>query len=449
MGRMFGTDGVRGVANKELTPTLAFQLGQAGALALTNETHHRPKILIGKDTRISSDMLEAALTAGVCSVGAEVILLGVVPTPAVAHLIRAYGADAGVVISASHNPMEYNGIKFFDSKGYKLPDAIEDEIEAIINGDKDAIPMPAGSDVGRVIHKFDAVEDYKAFAMSTVDTRLDGLHIVIDCANGASSGVSQPVLEQLGAKITAIHHTPDGCNINKNCGSTHIEDLQAKVKEVGADLGLAFDGDADRVLAVDENGVLVDGDKIMSICGLAMHQNGKLKDGMIVATVMSNLGLHMMAKKHGLSVMQTAVGDRYVLEKMVECDYKLGGEQSGHIIFLDYNTTGDGLVTGLQIAAVVAKSSKKLSELADVMHILPQILINARVVGDKDSYKQVKEIMDYIAFIEGEFAGEGRVLIRPSGTEPLVRVMIEGADQEKITARAKELAQMIESKCGA
>ena len=357
MGRLFGTDGVRGIANKELTPKLAFKLSQAGDIALTNQTHHKPKILIGKDTRISSDMLEAALAVGVCSVGAEAVLLGVVPTPAVAYLTKDYKADAGVVISASHNPMEYNGIKFFDSKGYKLSDSIEDEIETIIEGD-DNIIMPVGSDIGRIIHKPDVVEDYKKFVMGTIDNRLDGLHIVIDCANGASSGISQPVLEQLGAKVTVINDKPDGCNINKNCGSTHIEALQQKVKEIGADFGLAFDGDADRVLAVDENGCLVDGDKIMSICALEMKKNKKLKGGVIVATVMSNLGLHIMAKKNGISVVQTPVGDRYVLEKMLECGYNLGGEQSGHIIFSDYNTTGDGLITALQLASIVAKKAK-------------------------------------------------------------------------------------------
>ncbi len=448
MGRIFGTDGVRGIANESLTPQLAFKLGQAGALALAKDkTDGKPVITVGKDTRISSDMLECALAAGICSVGAEVILLGTMPTPAVAYLTRKYGADAGVVISASHNPMEYNGIKFFNSKGFKLSDAVEDEIEKYLKGECEPVVV-TGEAIGRVTYNTTGAKDYAEYARSTVKTTFEGMHIAFDCANGASSGISPKVFEDMGAKITVINDKPDGTNINKNCGSTHMEDLQKLVVEVGADMGLAFDGDADRVLAVDENGKIVDGDEMMSICGIDMNNNGTLKDSVIVATVMSNLGLHIMAGNNGLKIETTAVGDRYVLEKMLECDYKLGGEQSGHVIFLDHNTTGDGLVTGLQLASIVAKSGKKLSELASVMKILPQVLINAKVQGDKNLYKQDEEIMSMIADIEAEFNGEGRVLIRPSGTEPLVRVMIEGNDVEKINERARTLADLIEKKLG-
>jgi len=447
MGRIFGTDGVRGIANESLTPQLAFKLGQAGALALAKGKSGKPVITVGKDTRISSDMLECALAAGICSVGAEVILLGTLPTPAVAYLTRKYGADAGVVISASHNPMEYNGIKFFNSEGFKLSDAVEDEIEKYLKGECEPVVV-TGEAIGRVTYKAEGAKDYSDYARSTVDVSFEGMHIAFDCANGASSGISPKVFESLGAKVTVINDTPDGTNINRGCGSTHMESLQALVKEIGADMGLAFDGDADRVLAVDENGKIVDGDEMMSICGIEMNKKGTLKDSVIVATVMSNLGLHIMAKNNDLKIETTAVGDRYVLEKMLECDYKLGGEQSGHVIFLDYNTTGDGLVTGLQLASIVAKSGKKLSELASVMKILPQVLINAKVQGDKNLYKQDEEIMSMIADIEKEFDGEGRVLIRPSGTEPLVRVMIEGNDIEKINQRARALADLIEKKLG-
>lgn len=447
MGRIFGTDGVRGIANKDLTPQLAFKLGQAGALALAKDSASKPIITVGKDTRISSDMLESALAAGICSVGAEVIILGTIPTPAVAYLTRKYGADAGVVISASHNPMEYNGIKFFNNKGCKLSDAVEDEIEKYLKGECEP-QVVVGESIGRVTYKHDGAKDYSDFAASTTDASFDGMHIVLDCANGASSKISPKVFKRLGAKVTVINDNPDGTNINRDCGSTHMDGLCRTVKDVGADMGLAFDGDADRVLAVDENGNVVDGDQMMSICGLEMNKNSALKDSVIVATVMSNLGLHIMAKNNNLKIEQTAVGDRYVLEKMLECDYKLGGEQSGHIIFLDYNTTGDGLVTGIQLASIVAKSGKKLSELASVMKILPQVLINATVQGDKNLYKQDSEIMNTISDIEKEFHGEGRVLIRPSGTEPLVRVMIEGTDKEKITQRAKALADLIEKKLG-
>ncbi|MBR0277466.1 MAG: phosphoglucosamine mutase [Clostridia bacterium] len=449
MGKLFGTDGVRGVANSELTVELAFKLGQAGAFVLTEESHNKPKILIGKDTRISGDMLEAALCAGLCSVGAEVILAGVVPTPAIAYLTRYYNADAGIVISASHNPMEYNGIKFFNSKGFKLSDEIENEIEEIILEKPEKIKLAKGADIGRIVHKKSAVDDYKAFAKSTITTDFKGMKIAIDCANGASSFTSRSVLEELGAEVYVINDQPDGVNINKDCGSTHIDQLCGYVKQVGADIGLAFDGDADRVLAVDENGVLVDGDKIMSICALDMRARGKLNDDVIVVTVMSNLGLFIMAKEQGLNIKKTIVGDRYVLEEMCRGNYSIGGEQSGHIIFLEHNTTGDGLVTALQLLSVVKYSCKKVSELASVMEVLPQVLINAKVkTENKKKYTEDAEIVAEIEKIEAEFNGNGRVLIRPSGTEPLVRVMIEGKDTELITKRAESLAKLIESKLG-
>ncbi len=446
MGRLFGTDGVRGIANTELTVELAFKLGQAGAYVLTEEAR-KPKVIIGKDTRISGDMLESALAAGLCSVGAEVILVGVIPTPAVAYLTRLYQADAGIVISASHNPMEYNGIKFFNNKGFKLSDEIEEKIESLILDNSDEIKLSVGEDIGRIVYKNEAVNDYCEFAKSTVSTKLDGLKIAIDCANGASSVTAKKVLEDLGADVFVINDRPNGININKNCGSTHIEQLCEFVKTVEADIGLAFDGDADRVLATDENGNLVDGDKIMAICALDMREQGKLNDNVIVATVMSNLGLFIMAEEKGLDVKKTKVGDRYVLEEMYKNNYSIGGEQSGHIIILEHNTTGDGLVTALQLLAVVKNSGKKVSELASVMEVLPQVLINAKVkTENKNAYTENAEIMSEIEKIEAEFSGNGRVLIRPSGTEPLVRVMIEGKDIEVITQRAESLAKLIEEK---
>lgn len=446
MGRLFGTDGVRGVANSELTVELAFKLGQAGAYVLSKESR-KPKIIIGKDTRISGDMLESALAAGLCSVGAEVILVGVIPTPAVAYLTRLYKADAGIVISASHNPMEYNGIKFFNNKGFKLSDEIEEKIESLILDNSEAIKLSVGEDIGKIVYKSDGVNDYREFAKSTIPTKLDGMKIAVDCANGASSVTAKKVLEDLGAEVFVINDTPNGVNINKNCGSTHISQLCEHVKKVEADIGIAFDGDADRVLATDENGNIVDGDKIMAICALDMKERGKLNDNVIVATIMSNLGLFLMAEEKGLEVKKTKVGDRYVLEEMHKNNYSIGGEQSGHIIFLEHNTTGDGLVTALQLLSVVKKSNKKTSELASVFEVLPQVLVNAKVkTQNKNAYTENKEIMSEIEKIEAEFSGNGRVLIRPSGTEPLVRVMIEGKNIDVITERAEKLAKLIEEK---
>lgn len=446
MGRLFGTDGVRGVANEELTPTLAMELGQAGAYVLTRENEHKPTIMVGCDTRISGDMLANALMAGACSVGANVVYVGVVPTPAVAYLTRKYKVDAGVVISASHNPVEFNGIKFFDGNGYKLPDALEDEIEELIKSGMEGVKFPTGSSVGKIKYRTDAREEYINHAMKAIPVSLEGKKIVVDCAEGAAFYTSVEALKELGATVVAIHNNPDGTNINANCGSTHMEELMARVVYEGADIGLAFDGDADRLLAVDEKGQRVDGDQIMAIVGNHMKNQGILKDNTIVATVMSNLGFFLMGKAHGINIEQTKVGDRYVLERMKEIGANLGGEQSGHIIFLDENTTGDGLLSALHLLQVLVETGKTLSELSSIMEVLPQALVNARVPNHKkESYMEYPEIAEVIEELSGKFAGEGRVLIRPSGTEPLVRVMIEGKDQEQIEREARNLAELIQN----
>lgn len=449
MGRLFGTDGVRGVANTELTAELAYDLGRAGAYVLTAETNHVPKILVGMDTRISGDMLEAALIAGICSVGAEAISVGVIPTPAVAYLTRLYKADAGVVISASHNPFEFNGIKFFDGRGYKLPDSLEERIEAIILDKSEELPRPTGEKLGHRNINEAAIDDYTNFIKSTIDIDLKGVKVAIDCANGAAYKVAPLVLSGLGAEVCVTYNEPDGININNGCGSTHISKLQKYVVENGCDVGLAFDGDADRVLAVDEKGNLVDGDQIMTIIGLDLKSRNKLADNTIVATVMSNLGLSIMGEKEGINVVKTKVGDRYVLEEMIAKGYVIGGEQSGHIILLDYNTTGDGLMTGVQLLKIFKSSGKKLSELASKMQVFPQVVKNAKVSNDK-KYKFMEDevVAKLCQDLEKEFHGEGRVLIRPSGTEPLVRVMIEGKDQDYITSKAVELVKIIEERLG-
>jgi phosphoglucosamine mutase len=449
LGMLFGTDGVRGVANKDLTVELAYKLGQAGAYVLTSELNSSPKVLVGMDTRISGDMLKSALVAGLCSVGADAVYLGVVPTPAVAYLVRKYKADAGVVISASHNSYEFNGIKFFNNEGYKLPDEIEDRIESIILNNSEEISLPIGDKLGREIAVETAVDDYVEYIKSTVDGDFKTLKIALDCANGAAFKAAPKALRELGAEVFVLNERPDGININKNCGSTHMEELKEFVKKTGADAGLAFDGDADRVLAVDEEGNVVDGDQIMAILGLDLKKKGKLSKDTIVATVMSNLGLDMMAKKENINILKTKVGDRYVLECMLENGYVLGGEQSGHIIFLQHNTTGDGLLTGVQLLNVLKSSGKKLSELASVMQVLPQVLRNAKVKNEKkNSYLDDEVVSDMCKKLEEEFKGEGRVLVRASGTEPLIRVMIEGKDQEYITKKAEELAKVIEERLG-
>lgn len=433
------------MANEELTPLLAMQLGQAGAYVLTKETNHKPTIMVGCDTRISGDMLANALMAGACSVGANAVFVGVLPTPAVAYLTKKYKVDAGVVISASHNPVEFNGIKFFDGNGYKLPDALEDEIEALIRNNMEGVKFPTGSGVGKVKYRTDAREEYINHSIRSVNVDLSGMKIVVDCAEGASYYTSVEALKELGANVVAIHNNPDGTNINANCGSTHMEELCARVVYEKANLGLAFDGDADRMLAVDENGKLVDGDQVMSIIGTYMKERGTLKQDTIVVTVMSNLGMTLMAKREGIHLEQTKVGDRYVLENMKENGYNLGGEQSGHIIFLDRNTTGDGLLSALLLLQVVVDTGKKLSELASVMEVLPQALVNAKVPNHKkEHYLEYPEIASAIEELNKKFAGEGRVLIRPSGTEPMVRVMIEGKDQKMIDEEAKKLAELIQ-----
>ena len=444
MARLFGTDGVRGVAGTELTIELAMKLGQAGAYVLTKEKSHQPTIIVGCDTRISGSMLANALMAGICSVGANAVYVGVVPTPAVAYLTRLHKVDAGVVISASHNPMEFNGIKFFNGEGFKLSDELEDEIQAHIENNMEDIDFPIGSGIGKIDYRFDIRDEYVDFEKSKVPVDLSGLKIVIDCAEGANHYTAVKTLKELGANLIALHTKPDGTNINANCGSTHMGELKARVVAEKAHVGIAFDGDADRMLAVDENGQLVDGDQIMLICAKHMMDKGELKNNTLVVTVMSNLGLTLAAKELGINLETTKVGDRYVLENMVENGYNIGGEQSGHVIFLDDNTTGDGLLSALHLLQVMVETGKPLSELASIMEVLPQALVNAKVPNHKKySYMEYPRIAKAIADLEAKFAGEGRVLIRPSGTEPLVRVMIEGKDQTVIEEEANKLADLI------
>ena len=449
MGKLFGTDGVRGLANAQLDGMLAFKLGQAGAYVLTREKH-RPKILIGRDTRLSGDMLEAAIVAGICSVGAEAVVGGVAPTPAVAYLTRHYGADAGVVISASHNSMEYNGIKFFDDKGYKLPDELEERIESIIFDNTEALPVPVGIEIGRRVRARDVTRDYIDFLASTVNgSSLCGVKAVVDCANGAAYEVAPKILSKLGVQVIPIHDDPDGININQHCGSTHPERLRSLVLETGSDIGLAFDGDADRLILVDEHGQMVDGDQIMAICGISMYSHGALHKNTVVTTVMSNLGLDLALKKAGCNIVKTKVGDRYVLEEMLAQGYNFGGEQSGHLIFLDHNTTGDGILTALQVMSIMKGSNKSLSKLSSVMTKLPQVLANAKVNDDKKAaLSDDPVIQQEIKNIESKFMENGRVLIRASGTEPLIRVMIEGPDQTTLERYAYHLARLIEQRLG-
>lgn len=449
MGRLFGTDGARGVANQELTCEIAFRIGQAAAFVLTEECHRKPKIVIGKDTRISCDMLEAALTAGLCSVGAQVVSLGTIPTPAVAYLTRKYEAEAGVMISASHNSAEYNGIKIFNSGGYKLNDAIEERIEAIVLDNAEEIDLPTGDDVGTVKKCETAIEDYTEFAKGVIDCDLKGMRIAIDCANGASYKTAAKVISALGGEPFVIHNHPNGTNINLNCGSTHLKDICSYVKNAGVDVGLAFDGDADRLMVIDETGEVIDGDKIMLICAEYLKSIGMLRKDTLVITVMSNLGLILKAKELGIKTVQTAVGDRYVLEEMLKSGYNLGGEASGHIIFLNHNTTGDGLVSALNILKILKLSGKKMSELAKIYETMPQCIINAKVSNSKKKdYDKDEVILEEIRHLEKEFDGKGRVLVRASGTEPCVRVMIEGENQDIITQKAKYLATIIEARLG-
>lgn len=446
MARLFGTDGVRGVAGTELTCELAYELGRAGAAVLTEGTH-RPTILVGRDTRISGTMLESALAAGICSVGAAAVLVGVIPTPGIAWLTRTAGADAGVVISASHNPMEFNGIKFFNREGYKLPDAVEDAIEAHVRAGGAGLPRMQGADVGTVTAMDNAAALYMEHLRSLVREDISRYKVVLDCANGAASAIAPQVFAQLGCDVTAICNQPDGCNINRDCGSTHMEGLAKAVVEHGADIGLAFDGDADRLLAVDEKGNLVDGDKIMLICAQDLRRQGRLKQDTVVTTVMSNLGMTLAAKELGIQLARTAVGDRYVLEYMMEHGCSLGGEQSGHIIFLDDNTTGDGLCTALRLTACMAASGAPLSRLAEIMEVLPQVLVNVRVDNaKKNGWEKDPVIVQAIAEVTARYDGRGTVLVRASGTEPLVRVMMEGTDREAIARDAEMLGNLIKTR---
>jgi len=441
MGKLFGTDGVRGVANTELTAELAFLLGRA-ATALFGKEHERPVFIIGRDTRLSGQMLESALAAGICSAGGQVILLGVIPTPGVAFLVRHLNAQAGVVISASHNPYPDNGIKFFAGNGYKLSDAIEEQLEQLVLSGEDTMPRPTGSGIGTVEFRHDLVNDYMKYASQTVNSNFAGLKIVMDCANGAAYEVGPAVFRRLGAEVIVIHNQPNGTNINDHCGSTHMEGLQAAVREHQADLGLAYDGDADRCLAVDEQGQLIDGDQIMVICALQLLRQNRLPDKTLVTTVMSNIGLHQAIKQAGGKVLVTKVGDRYVLEAMQEKRLALGGEQSGHIIFSEFSTTGDGLLTSLHLVEALRAGGQKLSAMGQCMTRFPQVLVNVRV-NTKQGWEENTIIADAIQAGEKKLGETGRILVRPSGTEPLIRVMAEGPQLPDLQCIVDEIAAVI------
>jgi len=446
MGKLFGTDGVRGIANKDLTSELSYKLGRIGGFFLANGKK-RPKMVVGMDTRISGDMLEGALSAGLNSAGIDVLYLGVLPTPAVACMIKILDADGGVMISASHNPVEYNGIKFFNENGFKLTDEIENSIEEYIINGIDIDYVPVSGEIGRKIKIENPVRKYMDFLKDTIDVDFKGLKVAVDCGNGAVYKAAPELLHELGAQVYVIHNDPNGININVNCGSTDTSEIQKLVLETGADVGLTFDGDADRLIAADENGNIVDGDHILAVCGMHMKSKGKLKSNTVIGTVMTNMGLEMCLKKNNIDIIKTKVGDRYVLEEMIKGHHSIGGEQSGHIIFLDHNTTGDGLLTAIQLLSVVKEKNTKLSKLASVMTVMPQVLVNAIIDNEKkNAYLDDEVIMDKISEIENHFHGTGRVLIRSSGTEPLVRVMIEGQDQDELNYYAKELAELIEER---
>ena len=447
MGRLFGTDGVRGIANKDLTCELAMNIGRAAAHVLAKEKVKRPKILIGKDTRSSSTMLESALSAGICSTGADVVLVGNVPTPAVAFLVSDCGADAGFMISASHNPCEYNGIKIFDSNGYKLPDEMEEEIESLVLDDSSPISAPIGGEVGSIFKREDYLEDYIKYLLSTVNVSFNGLKIAIDCANGSAFYTAEKIFNALGAECYMLHAKPNGTNINSECGSTDMRDLIRFVNANGMDLGLAFDGDADRCLAVDEKGQIIDGDKLIAVFAKELKSKNKLVNNTAVVTVMTNIGFSKFAEENDIFVDVTAVGDRYVLESMVKNCYKIGGEQSGHIIFKDFASTGDGQLTGIQFAAAMVRNNKTASELASVMQSYPQTMINVKVSNEvKKILNTDSDIQNIIKEKSNILGTNGRVLVRASGTEPLIRVMIEGPNIKEINNMAKEIAAVIESK---
>ena len=447
MGKYFGTDGVRGVANSELTPEFAFKLGRVGGYVLTKDAKERPKVLIGRDTRISGEMLEGALVAGLLSIGAEVMRLGVISTPGVAYLTRVMNAQAGVMISASHNPVADNGIKFFGPDGFKLTDDQEAEIESLIDAEEDTLPRPIGGDIGSVTDYFEGGQKYISYLKQTVDEEFLGIHVALDCAHGATSQLATHLFADLEADISTMGASPDGLNINEGVGSTHPEKLAAFLLERGADVGLAFDGDGDRLIAVDEKGQIVDGDQIMFIIGKYLNAKGRLKKNTVVSTVMSNMGFYKALEENDMTSVQTAVGDRYVVEEMRANDYNVGGEQSGHIVFLDFNTTGDGLLTGIQLVNIMKATGKRLSELASEMTIYPQKLVNVRVT-DKYAVTQNELVAAVIAEVEANMAGNGRVLVRPSGTEPLVRVMVEAATVEACEAYVNRIADVVKAEMG-
>lgn len=446
MGKYFGTDGVRGVANSELTPELAFKLGRFGGYVLT-KNQPRPKVLIGRDTRISGHMLEGALVAGLLSIGAEVMRLGVISTPGVAYLTKVLGAQAGVMISASHNPVADNGIKFFGSDGFKLSDEQELEIEQLLDMPEDELPRPVGENLGQVNDYFEGGQKYLQFLKQSVDEDFSGIHIALDCAHGATSSLAAHLFADLEADLSTMGASPNGLNINNGVGSTHPEALAAFLKEKEADVGLAFDGDGDRLIAIDENGDIVDGDQIMFICAKYMNANNRLKHNTVVSTVMSNLGFYKALEENEIKSIQTAVGDRYVVEEMKKSGYNLGGEQSGHIIFLDYNTTGDGLLSGLQLVNIMKMTKKKLSELANEMEKFPQKLVNIRVT-DKHHVTDNEKVKAIIEQVEAEMNGNGRILVRPSGTEPLVRVMAEAPTEEQCQSYVERIAEVVKAEMG-
>ncbi|WP_438836493.1 phosphoglucosamine mutase [Streptococcus pluranimalium] len=448
MGKYFGTDGVRGEANLELTPELAFKLGRFGGYVLSQHEEERPKVFVARDTRISGEMLEAALVAGLLSVGIEVYRLGVLATPGVSYLVRTENASAGVMISASHNPAQDNGIKFFANDGFKLSDALEAEIEALLDAEEDTLPRPSAQGLGNLVDYPEGLRKYEAFLVST-GIKLNGMKVALDGANGAAHRSARHIFLDLEADISVIGDKPDGLNINAGVGSTHPEALQELVKETGSAIGLAFDGDSDRLIAVDETGAIVDGDKIMYIIGKHMARNGHLAKNTIVTTVMSNLGFHKALEAEGIEKVVTAVGDRYVVEEMRQSGYNLGGEQSGHVIIMDYNTTGDGQLTAIQLTKIMQETGKTLSELASEVTIYPQKLVNIRVDNAmKDKSMEVPAIADIIAKMEAEMAGNGRILVRPSGTEPLLRVMAEAPTDAEVDYYVDTIADVVRAEIG-
>lgn len=449
MARLFGTDGVRGEANVTLLPEMAYRLGRAATIYFGKESDEQPLIIIGRDTRISGEMFESALTAGICSAGGRAMLAGIIPTPAIAYLARKHKAKAGIVISASHNPFHDNGIKFFGGDGYKLPDVVEDELEAIVHQleTDDNYPRPTAEHIGHIEYRTDLLNQYMEFVLSTCKERFDGVKVVLDCANGAAYEAMPKILRRLGANVKVIHALPNGTNINDGCGSTHLESLQKAVLENGADFGIAHDGDADRCLCVDEKGQVIDGDHILVMCAMDMMKEGKLPYNTVVTTVMANIGFHQAIKKAGGRAEITKVGDRYVLENMLKNGYKIGGEQSGHIIFTDYSTTGDGLITALQVLSSLKRSGRKASDLTALMTTYPQLLVNVKV-ATKEGWETNEAIKEAIAEGDKELGENGRILVRPSGTEPLIRVMAEGPDQAQLDRICHAIADVVKKEQG-